>query len=657
MFFNQFGRKRCFELKINAMKQILPFVFFAVLMWGPFSVNAQSNVLHVVTHRRVTVTTDPSKGIHLYPAWGKFPDKNVSVRRIIMKVVLGCPDSLPCAHWDYLDPIYLRKAGGTSGKVYNYELSRMLTPYGSIFTKDWQWEWQADVTDFSALLRDSVEIVYQHSGYETTSVGWAVTIDFEITTGPEIVHPLSITPLWNGSFPYGNPDEDITDLLKPISFSSAGKEGFYRIRIQQTGHGMDQPRGCSEFCSRWREIFLDHRMIDHQELWKDCGDNPLYPQGGTWIYDRALWCPGTLQPAHFIDFEASPGNHTLQLLMQPYKATADKNAAENIASFLIAYSLPSARNDVALEEILVPSNKPWHRRSNPSCSNPVIRIRNLGRNPLRSVTIQYGVKGRKPQTYVWKGNLGFYRSTEVILPGDIPCLPEKGSFEARLLRPNGQKDAWEGDNVMSSEYVSPPVIPSRFILQFMTNNKPQDNTVWIENEKKETVYIKKPEQLQSRTLYQDTISLQPGCYTLTLADTAGDGLEFWYEPESGYGYMRLLDMEGRIVHAFESDCGNGERFAFQASENYVSDTSQTQYAFILYPRRTRDNLTLDFHSDKPSRMRVIITSDGKVVETHSYEKVTRGRFTYHLAYLPRGRYIIEVLMDDVSQFKRRFNLE
>ncbi|NLI24774.1 MAG: peptide-N-glycosidase, partial [Bacteroidales bacterium] len=172
------------------MKQILPFVFFAVLMWGPFSVNAQSNVLHVVTHRRVTVTTDPSKGIHLYPAWGKFPDKNVSVRRIIMKVVLGCPDSLPCAHWDYLDPIYLRKAGGTSGKVYNYELSRMLTPYGSIFTKDWQWEWQADVTDFSALLRDSVEIVYQHSGYETTSVGWAVTIDFEITTGPEIVHPL-----------------------------------------------------------------------------------------------------------------------------------------------------------------------------------------------------------------------------------------------------------------------------------------------------------------------------------------------------------------------------------------------------------------------------------------------------------------------------------
>lgn len=639
------------------MRQILPFVLFAAVFSIIVPAYAQSNIKHVVTHRRVTVTTDPSKGINQFPAWGVFPDKNVSVRRILMKVILGCPDSLPCAHWDYLDPIFVRKAGGVNGKTFNYELSRMLTPYGSIFTRDWQWEWQADVTDFSAILRDSVEIVYQHSGYETTSVGWAVTIDFEITLGPEIVHPLSIIPLWNGSNPYGNSDVDIASVLKPISFPSNGREGFYRIRIQHTGHGMDQPRGCSEFCSRWREIYLDNRMIDHQELWKDCGDNPLYPQGGTWIYDRALWCPGNLQPAHFVDFEASPGEHMLRLLMQPYTATADKNASENIASYLIAYSVPLAQNDVAIEEILVPSNKPSYNRMNPSCSNPVIRIRNLGRNPLRSVTIQYGIKGRKTQTYKWKGNLTFYQSTEVILPGDIPYLEGNERFEARLLFPNGHKDAWEEDNVLSSVYVAPPVIPSKIILQFLTNNKPQDNTVWIENTKKETVYSKKPEQLQPRTLYQDTIVLQPGCYTLTLSDTAGDGLEFWYEPESGYGYLRLLDMQGRLIHVFESDCGNGERFAFQASEAFTPDTSQTQYAFVLYPRRTRDDLTLDFHSDKPSQMKVVITSDGKVVETHSYEKVTSGKFTYHLAYLPKGRYIIEVLMDDISRFKRRFNLE
>ena len=30
-----------------------------------------------------------------------------------------------------------------------------------------------------------------------------------------------------------------------------------------------------------------------QEIWRDdCGEVALYPQGGTWVYDRANWCPG-----------------------------------------------------------------------------------------------------------------------------------------------------------------------------------------------------------------------------------------------------------------------------------------------------------------------------------------------------------------------------
>ena len=35
----------------------------------------------------------------------------------------------------------------------------------------------------------------------------------------------------------------------------------------------------------------------------DCGENPIYPQGGTWIYDRANWCPG--KRAQTFDHEIS----------------------------------------------------------------------------------------------------------------------------------------------------------------------------------------------------------------------------------------------------------------------------------------------------------------------------------------------------------------
>jgi len=37
---------------------------------------------------------------------------------------------------------------------------------------------------------------------------------------------------------------------------------------------------------------------------EECADNPLYPQGGTWIYDRAGWCPGAKVTTQ--NFELTP---------------------------------------------------------------------------------------------------------------------------------------------------------------------------------------------------------------------------------------------------------------------------------------------------------------------------------------------------------------
>ncbi len=83
---------------------------------------------------------------------------------------------------------------------------------------------------------------------------------------------------------------------------------------------MDKPRGCSEFCTRWRELILDGKVVDLRDMWKKCGDNPLYPQGGTWIFDRAYWCPGDLQQPDVIDLFTKPGRHTAVLRMEPYTA-------------------------------------------------------------------------------------------------------------------------------------------------------------------------------------------------------------------------------------------------------------------------------------------------------------------------------------------------
>jgi len=609
----------------------------------------------VITHNRTTIVCNPATGTKPYARWGVFPSEKAPVRKIVMNVTLGSPDSLLTAHWDYLDHITLRRQGGVNGKSLDYELGRMLTPYGSIYNKGWSWKWETDVTDFSPFLRDSVEIEYNHSGYEDTTVGWSLTIDFEIISGPAVIIPLGITPLWNGGYKYGDPNEKIEDKLRPVSIETLPGAGISRIRIQHTGHGMDRPRGCSEFCSRWRDLKVDGKTVDHRNMWKDCGANPLYPQGGTWVYDRAYWCPGDLQVPDIIDVTTQAGKHDISLEMEPYTATANIQASENISSYLFQYSRPTQKADVAVDRIIVPNNQQQFSRLNPASFNPHFTIRNLGAENLRSVIITYGTSGFPKEVLHWKGDLKFNQTAEVIIPGEIKAKEGENSYTITLSKPNGGKDGWIVDNELTTTFIAPELYPTRFILQFLTNNKPKDNKIFLIDSKSDTLFSKYPGHLAPNTLYQDTIRLNEGKYELCLTDSAGDGLEFWAEPHNGDGYLRMFDMKGILIHAFESDCGNGEKLSFTASPKFVTDTTQAKYAFSLFPRLISGKTELTVVSNRTSKMTVLITVNGNVYEKHEYNAIKNGSFSYNLSYLPAGRIVAEVLMDGVSRFKGRLN--
>ncbi len=631
-------------------------IFLLFFILGSVNCFAQKpQITHVVTHNRRTVVCNPSTGSKSYFGWGAFPAKDYPVRKIVMNVTLGSPDSLLTAHWDYLDHITIRRQGGKNGKSIDYEIGRMLTPYGSIYNKGWSWKWEVDVTDFSPFLRDSVEIEYNHSGYEATTVGWALTIDFEITSGPPAINQLGVTPLWNGSYKYGDPKEKIEDKLCPINYESLPGAAINRIRIQHTGHGMDKPRGCSEFCARWRDVKIDGEIVDHRNMWKDCGNNPLYPQGGTWIYDRAYWCPGDLQVPDVIDVPAKPGEHNVSMVMEPYTATDNIQAVENFSAYLFQYSRPTHKVDVAVDQIVVPNDEQQFSRLNPACFNPHFMIRNLGSENLHSVVITYGTEGFPKKKYRWKGNLEFNQTAEITIPEVIQQVKGQNHFTVTLSKPNGKKDAWTGDNELTTTFLAPDVYPTDFILKLLTNSKPKDNKVFLVGEKSDTLFCKSPKDLDAKTLYTDTIHLKPGDYELCLTDTAGDGLEFWAEPQNGDGYLRMFDLNGNLIHAFESDCGNGEKLSFVASPDFVADTTKAQYAFSLYPRLVESNTELSMVSNKNSEMQVLITVDGTVWEKHEYHNIKNGSFSYNLTNLPKGRIVVEVLMDGISKFKGRIN--
>jgi hypothetical protein len=629
---------------------------FLLLLAASVSCFSQKPVIkHVVTHNRTTIVCDPSVGTKSFPKWGVFPSEKDPVRKIIMHVSLGSPDSLLTAHWDYLDQIHILRTGGVKGSSLNYELGRMLTPYGSVFGKGWQWKWSVDVTDFAAFLRDSVEVEYIHSGYEDKTVGWALTIDFEIVSGPPVADMLGVTPLWVGRYKYGDPNDKIEDALLPYRFSQLPGSAIDRIRIQHTGHGNDTPAGCSEFCPRQRQIKMDSNIVDDRQMWKDCGANPLYPQGGTWIYDRAYWCPGDLQTPDIIDVPATPGEHSVTMIMQPYTATENIQAIENITAYLFQYSKPRQKTDVAIDEIIVPTTEQQYSRNNPACFNPQVVIRNLGSDNLRSVIITYGTTGFTSKKFQWNGNLKFNETADLIIPGVIDSKDGENTFTVSLSKPNGSKDGWSGDNEMTSEFIAPEHFPCDFIIQLKTNNKPEDNKVFIINSRSDTIYKRATHQPDTNITYSDTIHLGEGSHEMYLTDAAGDGLEFWAEPQNGDGYLRIFDIKGNLIHAFESDCGNGQKLSFKATSTFVTDTITPRYAFSLYPRLVKDITALNVVSNKTSEMTVLITVGGKLYERHDYTAVKNASYSYNLSCLPAGRIVIEVLMDGNSVFKGRVN--
>ncbi len=625
-----------------------------LLLLGPALCLSAQRTVHVISHNRTTVVTDPHRGVHQYPANVAFPHAGAEVRQVLLHVTFSCPDTMRCADWDYRDRILVHRIGTAD----TFEVSRMLTPYGGGFKKDWHFTWTTDLTDLRSLLQDSCTVIYEHGGYEpNTDRGWAVTLDFAFVMGRPARPVLAMVPLYAGNFAYGNKARSIEADLPPRTVDLPAGATDLRIRVLQIGHGMNPQDGCGEFCAKQRIIKVDGDTVNSHTLWKDCGCNPVQPQAGTWIYDRANWCPGSLNQPDIVDVPLKQGapQATVDIDLEPY-AVDSSTAEESITAYAILLGPFQARYDVALEALLEPHAHQPFAATRPQGNTARIRVRNLGSSPLHTVTVKYGTQGFTVRTFRWAGELAPGATTEVDLPGIIDMKPGMNHFFAEVTKPNGKADAWPGDNRTELHFAAPPVLGQHLIVQLRTNKQPEQNALVLTNAKGQTLLDHALGSLRADTLYSDTLHLQPGRYALQLADTAGDGLEFWYNTAGGRGTLRLLDMQGRCIKAFESDCGDGLSYGFLVQKGAPSPID-TIPVIGLFPARTTGRTVLDYFANDSAAVTVRILDEQKqVVEEHRYTALKQSVFTYDLGYRPPQRYTVQVLANGREVFSRRLRV-
>ena len=526
------------------------------------------------------------------------------------------------------------------------ELLSMVTPYGNgLDLGEAGKTFTFDVTDFAPILKGERYLSVEFGAWQEE-----LDIKFLFIRGTPPRAVISIQNIWpfaRGWF-QNILDDDVFEP-REVSFNPDGVA--FKIRSSITGHGQN-----GEFQQRNHYLNLGGGEQEFVYLvWKTCGLNPIYPQGGTWIYDRAGWCPGMATDLHEFDIsdQVTPNGST----MMDYGVNGVFMSEANylVSNQLVTYGAPNFSNDAAVESIIRPSNRVEYERQNPACNLPQIVIKNTGSQVLTSLEISYSVQGGSPLTYTWTGSLAFLETETIVLPVNNldfwAGAEEHGVFEVTISQPNGNSDEYANNNQMISEFTPAKVfdVPALF-LQLKTNNRGFENSYTIRNLYGDVILSR--DGMGNNTTYKDDIVLIKGCYTLDVVDTGGDGLQFWANSGAGSGYVsfrRPINASASIpVKSFDSDFGNGVQFDFVVPETLGNKDIKRSQRFSVYPNPASDQVTIELtgydYQDIEIRM---LDLTGRVLKS---EIITHYEHEdLHLFDLPNvvnGMYIIEVQCED-----------
>ena len=539
--------------------------------------------------------------------------------------------------------------------IEEFELGRVITPYGTYmqgngsngYTSSWKHKYLFDVTDYQALLKDSVEFRVFYSGW---SSGFSVTLDFDFIEGTPPHSVLSVQNLYQGDGSYTNSAEFEANFLPAKIVNVPAGAEYVVARVTPSGHGFDNNVNAAEFSNRYYRLMVNGNQAAQQQMWRDdCGFNPIFPQGGTWIYDRANWCPGTRTYAYDHDisaFVSADSENELDLNIQSYTWSGAQTPSYTVQAQLIAKGAANFALDAEVYDIISPSSHDEYKRMNPRCTNAIIVIRNNGASTLTQANIVYGIEGISSSTFEWSGSL---------TPGDtahvhLPQLPwnqfsagDMAVFYATVSLPNGQADQYEANNTMKSSFKSPERIPSNWIVFWLKTNARADNQWFLYNEAGDLIFSR--ESVDANTNYKDTLWLSNGCYRFELTDEGKDGLSWWANSSQGSGFMRFAKKSTTgTLKSFGPDFGSKIEYYFTLLDTVsgIENEGSIKEDLIVYPVPAHEMLTivLPIPSGKSGQVKLTELS-GRMVLNKTI-KGGQSEYDLNVESLPNGFYVLSV---------------
>ena len=592
-----------------------------------------------------------------------FPAPGTTYRRIYMIFTLGkytCPaGSTYCGDWDYTVLNYLMTPGGDT-----LELGRLISPYANAGAPRTPWTWKQhyvfDVTDYAYLLHGTASIRTLYSGY---SGGFTENIRFAFIEGTPDRDVIAIKRLWHGSYNYGDTSHhdsnDINTKFLALPETAPALTQTTDLKFTVTGHGSDNNQ-CCEFMSHNYQVILNGGSVATKTIWRsDCGYNELYPQSGTWIYERGNWCPGALV---YSNFHTLPGitagsGFNIALLFDTYISPGGSLGSYTTDAALIYYKGLNKTTDASLDQIIAPTSDENHFRENPISAVPIVHVKNTGTNTITSMQLECVVDTGAPFYYNWVGSLPSLADSDITFPGVPDIRTASGtsgthSFLAKIVMVNGSAgDDDTTNNVMTSSFIGAPLWPIPFIVQMRTNDETDGSgnseTTWQIFDESNTVVASRMVSAINTT-YNDTTTLAPGSYKLVITDGSCDGLQWWANSgtsiNAGYLYIKKATGPNIVMShyyysgTYNNDFGCGYTQFF--TTNYpvgINDLSESRLGLEAYPNPAQNTVNIDISGMQQVSGKIqVIDALGRVVleticsDTHSrinVEPLENGVYT------------------------------
>ncbi|NNE55876.1 MAG: hypothetical protein HKN32_07645, partial [Flavobacteriales bacterium] len=180
------------------------------------------------------------------------------------------------------------------------------------------------------------------------------------------------------------------------------------------------------------------------------------------------------------------------------------------------FNTPTTLNDAGISAIIEPNGD--------YCMEDVdliVTLRNYGSVSLTSVDIIYDIDGGAPTTFNWTGTLLSGNSVDLTL-ASVTVPAGAHTFNVATQNPNGLADDDAANDAASSNFTT---LDGTLITFTLLTDCWGEEVSWdIQDALSNVVFSQGPNFYGDQTTYVEQYCLAAGCYTFTIYDTFGDGM-------------------------------------------------------------------------------------------------------------------------------------